>query len=216
MSRKGRYLFTSESVTEGRQRVPEDDPASRQRARECFVPRRGLIAVGAIGLREDDVQRHDRGPLFTEPGNQLGDAIAAPRPLTDFRQAEIVDVDDRDAGVWRANRNRAEERIVGGVVDAGNESWPVDDQRNRQNRGGEAAQQNEPPALSAGVRGVRRDRVRHRMVISTRRLRGSAVLSGVLRRRSLSPCDSISITLASRPTLSNSVRTARARSSPSR
>src|SRR4029450_6619782 len=128
-------------------------------------------------------------------------------------QAEVVDVDDRDAGVRRADGYRAEEHVVGGVVDFGDESWPVDDQRNRQNRGREAAQENEPPALGAGARGFRRDRVLPRMVISTRRLRGSGVLSGVLRTGSASPCDSTWIRSASSPTLSSCVFTAWARSS---
>ena len=105
--------------------------------------------------------------------------------------------------------------VVGAAIDVGDEIRAEDDQRHGDERRGQAAEQHEAPALGASDRGVVRGRLRHRIVISTRRLRGSSVLSGVRCRGSASPCDSTSTSEASSPALRSSARTACARSSPS-
>ena len=134
-----------------RQRVAEHDPAFRQRARQARVPRRRLlrVGIGAIGFGEDHVEGNHGGALFAQPGDQLRDAIATPRPLADRRQAEVVDVDDGDAAVRRLRRNRAEQGVVGAAIDVGDEIRAEDDQRHGDERRGQAAEQHEAPALGA-------------------------------------------------------------------
>ena len=201
-----------------RERVAENDPTARERTGQRGVGRRfaGLRRPGgdvAIRLGEDDVQRDHRGAQLADAGDELRDQIATPRPLADRRQAALVHIHDRDSALGWRRRRGAHQRVVDAVVHLGEKRRAIDGKQDRQRRRGEAAQENDSTAgCPSDLRGVLHA---HLIVISTRRLRGSTVPSGVGISRSASPCEATSTSEGSRPAEMSSERTAVARFRPS-
>src|SRR4029450_7305042 len=57
--------------------------------------------IVAIAFGKDDVEGDGCRALIAQVRDQPTDQVAAPRPLTDGRQAVFVDVDDDDLSGWR-------------------------------------------------------------------------------------------------------------------
>ncbi len=132
-----------------------------QRVGEQLVGR-APAAFEPIRLREDDVQRDGRRTKIAQARHELTDDVAPPWPLTDGRQAVVIDVDDDDAAGCRADRSVAQDGVVRAVFPVAKQRRAEERQQRRNERGHEPAQHHETPRPE-----------RHLIVISTRRLRGS-------------------------------------------
>ena len=98
-------LAAGDHRTSSRSRAPHD---LRAACRPAISSGERPVPFEAIGFREDDVERHRRGPEIAQAGDELSDDVPAPGPLADGRQAAIVDVHDDDAAVGRPGRRGAQ------------------------------------------------------------------------------------------------------------
>src|SRR4029450_7430036 len=206
-----------------RHRVAEDHASLAECLRERRVGSAWRFG-GGTGLREPriivaiafgkhDVECNGCRALIAQVRDQPTDQVAAPRPLTDCRQAAFVDVDDDDLSGWRFCWAPAKQEIVHAIVEPGDERGAIKSQDRNDERRHEAAQEGD--ATNGRMWVVRGQPVDYLTAISTRRLRGSSVSSGVFPSRSRSPCDMTSRASALSPAFSSRFRMVVARLRPS-
>ena len=109
----------------------EDAVGLGRRGRVGIRPRRGV----PVRLRQHDVERDNLGARRPEPLDQLRDQIAAPGPLSDGRQAALVDVDDRDAIRGRPRADRTHHHVVDRVIEPDERLRPQDGHRRHEQHG---------------------------------------------------------------------------------
>jgi hypothetical protein len=97
---KARFADHDTRFTEG---VGEHRIIARQRTQlgpcrfvKVAVRVRGNARRHPVGLRENHVERHHQRAHLSQTRNNVGDARARPRPLTDAVQAFFVNIDDDD------------------------------------------------------------------------------------------------------------------------
>jgi hypothetical protein len=91
-----------------------------------------------IGFGEDDVQRDGCCTQFAKASDEATDEVTTPGPLTERRQAALVDIHNHDGSMRRSRSPRAEHRIVDAAIRAHENRRSIERENGRDDCGKQA------------------------------------------------------------------------------